>query len=344
YKDLAETMEVLLSHLTMGTFLVSAQGQMLLSSRSLPHYFPDVDGDISSLDDLKRMDIRNLVHQAFDQKTRLKQEVSGFHEGDLILEVTAVPVFSPTQSVEAVLVLLYDLTTIRTYEKLNLAFVSNASHELRTPVTSIKGFAETIKGMSAEEEALKDDFLDIIYKESLRLEHIVEHLLTLSKAQQMPIQWTTLSLAEFVQDLTQSLQPQLKKKDLQLKVQVPDDVTLVSDSQLLSQILLNLLSNAIRYTEQGGKIEVKTQKVNEGIKISVSDTGIGISQLEQDRIFERFYRVNKGRSRQTGGTGLGLAIVKELSQLLGGQVTVTSQLGRGSCFTIFLPNQSFAQD
>ena len=344
YKDLAETMEVLLSHLTMGTFLVSAQGQMLLSSRSLPHYFPDVDGDISSLDDLKRMDIRNLVHQAFDQKTRLKQEVSGFHEGDLILEVTAVPVFSPTQSVEAVLVLLYDLTTIRTYEKLNLAFVSNASHELRTPVTSIKGFAETIKGMSAEEEALKDDSLDIIYKESLRLEHIVEHLLTLSKAQQMPIQWTTLSLAEFVQDLTQSLQPQLKKKDLQLKVQVPDDVTLVSDSQLLSQILLNLLSNAIRYTEQGGKIEVKTQKVNEGIKISVSDTGIGISQLEQDRIFERFYRVNKGRSRQTGGTGLGLAIVKELSQLLGGQVTVTSQLGRGSCFTIFLPNQSFAQD
>ncbi|CON86251.1 histidine kinase PnpS [Streptococcus pneumoniae] len=324
YKDLAETMEVLLSHLTMGTFLVSAQGQMLLSSRSLPHYFPDVDGDISSLDDLKRMDIRNLVHQAFDQKTRLKQEVSGFHEGDLILEVTAVPVFSPTQSVEAVLVLLYDLTTIRTYEKLNLAFVSNASHELRTPVTSIKGFAETIKGMSAEEEALKDDFLDIIYKESLRLEHIVEHLLTLSKAQQMPIQWTTLSLAEFVQDLTQSLQPQLKKKDLQLKVQVPDDVTLVSDSQLLSQILLNLLSNAIRYTEQGGKIEVKTQKVNEGIKISVSDTGIGISQLEQDRIFERFYRVNKGRSRQTGGTGLGLAIVKELSQLLGGQVTVTT--------------------
>lgn len=147
--------------------------------------------------------------------------------------------------------------------------------------------------MSAEEEALKDDFLDIIYKESLRLEHIVEHLLTLSKAQQMPIQWTTLSLAEFVQDLTQSLQPQLKKKDLQLKVQVPDDVTLVSDSQLLSQILLNLLSNAIRYTEQGGKIEVKTQKVNEGIKISVSDTGIGISQLEQDRIFERFTELIK---------------------------------------------------
>ncbi len=114
--------------------------------------------------------------------------------------------------------------------------------------------------MSAEEEALKDDFLDIIYKESLRLEHIVEHLLTLSKAQQMPIQWTTLSLAEFVQDLTQSLQPQLKKKDLQLKVQVPDDVTLVSDSQLLSQILLNLLSNAIRYTEQGEKLRSRPKR------------------------------------------------------------------------------------
>lgn len=132
---------------------------MLLSSRSLPHYFPDVDGDISSLDDLKRMDIRNLVHQAFDQKkTRLKQEVSGFHEGDLILEVTAVPAFSPTQSVEAVLVLLYDLTTIRTYEKLNLAFVSNASHELRTPVTSIKGFAETIKGCQLKKKRSRMTF------------------------------------------------------------------------------------------------------------------------------------------------------------------------------------------
>ncbi|WP_256096912.1 sensor histidine kinase, partial [Streptococcus dysgalactiae] len=104
--------------------------------------------------------------------------------------------------------------------------------------------------------------------------------------------------------------------------------------QLLSQILLNLLSNAIRYTEEGGHISVEAKKVTDGLAVSVTDTGIGMSQLELSRIFERFYRVNKGRSRQNGGTGLGLAIVKELSQLLGGQVTVTSQLGKGSRFTL----------
>lgn len=193
--------------------------------------------------------------------------------------------------------------------------------------------------MPPEEEALKGDFLEIIYKESLRLEHIVEHLLTLSKLQQMTLQLTEIELAVFVEELKQSLQPQLGKKDLQLNLQVPDDLMLVSDRQLLSQILLNLLSNAIRYTEEGGHISVEAKKVTDGLAVSVTDTGIGMSQLELSRIFERFYRVNKGRSRQNGGTGLGLAIVKELSQLLGGQVTVTSQLGKGSRFTLLLPEQ-----
>ena len=339
YKDLSEKMETLLSHLTMGMFLVSSKGQLLLSSKSLPHYFPDMTEEMTSIEDLKRMDIRNLIHQAFDQQLKVKKEVAGFHEDDLVLEVTAVPIINDAKSVSAVLVLLYDLTTIRTYEKMNLDFVSNASHELRTPVTSIKGFAETIKAMPPEEEALKGDFLEIIYKESLRLEHIVEHLLTLSKLQQMTLQLTEIELAVFVEELKQSLQPQLGKKDLQLNLQVPDDLMLVSDCQLLSQILLNLLSNAIRYTEEGGHISVEAKKVTDGLAISVTDTGIGMSQLELSRIFERFYRVNKGRSRQNGGTGLGLAIVKELSQLLGGQVTVTSQLGKGSRFTLLLPEQ-----
>lgn len=155
----------------------------------------------------------------------------------------------------------------------------------------------------------------------------------------MTLQLTEIELAVFVEELKQSLQPQLGKKDLQLNLQVPDDLMLVSDRQLLSQILLNLLSNAIRYTEEGGHISVEAKKVTDGLAVSVTDTGIGMSQLELSRIFERFYRVNKGRSRQNGGTGLGLAIVKELSQLLGGQVTVTSQLGKGSRFTLLLPEQ-----
>lgn len=280
---------------------------------------------------------RLLLRKLLSQKKTIKKELKGYHDGDLILEVTAVPIFNQYGTVFQVLVLLYDLTTIRDYEKLNMDFISNASHELRTPVTSIKGFAETIKNMPEEEQTLKDEFLDIIYNESLRLEHIVEHMLTLSKVNKTQLQKTEIALNDFLYYIGNSMKHQLHEKHLQLSFDLAEDVTIKSDKYLLSQILLNLMSNAIRYTDEGGKITISTAFKEGKIQITVSDTGIGISKLEQDRIFERFYRVNKGRSRQSGGTGLGLSIVKELSQVLGGQVFVKSQIGKGSHFTLEFP-------
>lgn len=336
-KALSENVEAVTSHLTMGMLLVSNQRELVLTSKSLPAYFPEAKPPFVVLEDLKRMDLIALVNQVFDQKQPLKKELTGLHDGDLILEVTLVPIFNQSHVVKEILVLLYDLTAIRHYERLNLEFIANASHELRTPVTSIKGFAETIKEMPDDETGLKEEFLDIIYNESLRLERIVEHLLTLSKANKTLLDLTEFQLEDFLIYTGQSMRPQLEHKQLELSYSLEEHLVVTSDQYLLSQIMLNLLSNAIQYTDNGGRIQLSSQRVAGGVAITVSDTGIGISQIELDRIFERFYRVNKGRSRQSGGTGLGLAIVKELSQLLGGQITVTSQLGEGSQFTLFLP-------
>lgn len=336
-KALSKNVEAVTSHLTMGMLLVSNQRELLLTSKSLPAYFPEAKPPFVVLEDLKRMDLIALVNQVFDQKQTLKKELTGLHDGDLILEVTLVPIFNQSYVVKEILVLLYDLTAIRHYERLNLEFIANASHELRTPVTSIKGFAETIKEMPDDETGLKEEFLDIIYNESLRLERIVEHLLTLSKANKTLLDLTEFQLEDFLIYTGQSMRPQLEHKQLELSYSLEEHLVVTSDQYLLSQIMLNLLSNAIQCTDNGGRIQLSSQRVAGGVAITVSDTGIGISQIELDRIFERFYRVNKGRSRQSGGTGLGLAIVKELSQLLGGQMTVTSQLGEGSQFTLFLP-------
>ena len=135
----------------------------------------------------------------------------------------------------------------------------------------------------------------------------------------------------------------MQQKHLHLKYDLEANVIIESDKYLLSQIILNLLSNAIRYTEDGGDIMVITRETKDNITICVKDTGIGISQLEIERIFERFYRVNKGRSRQSGGTGLGLSIVKELSQILSGKISVSSQLGQGSIFTLTLPSSIISE-
>ena len=206
-------------------------------------------------------------------------------------------------------------------------------------MTSIKGFAETVKGMPEDESDLKNEFLDIIYNESLRLEHIVEHMLTLSKVKKTQLQESSFSLNTFLHYMANSIKPQIEAKQLHLFFDLSEDITLKTDKYLLSQMVLNLLTNAVRYTDEGGSITISSHCLQKSIALSISDTGIGISQLEIDRIFDRFYRVNKGRSRQSGGTGLGLSIVKELSQLLGGQVSVKSQLGRGSQFTLELPKE-----
>ncbi|EHJ55681.1 hypothetical protein HMPREF9318_00835 [Streptococcus urinalis FB127-CNA-2] len=335
-----EDLEALLENSPMGLAVFSSDGHLNFLSKSFQSFFPNrPQNKIAYVTDLERSDLRAMISAGFTQKQAQRKELVGHFDGDLILDVTVVPIFDIEHKVTQVMVLLYDMTPIRTYERQNLDFVANASHELRTPVTSIKGFSETILDMSSEEVELQKQFLQIIHQESIRLEHIVDHMLTLSKLDNLKPNIESMALNHYIKSLANGLSNQFLEKDITLLYDMKDECMIETDEFMLSQIVTNLLTNAIRYTEHGGSVTVGIETFESFAEISVTDTGIGMSDYQLDRIFERFYRVNKGRSRQSGGTGLGLSIVKELTQALGGKIKVSSQLGVGTRFTLQLPLQ-----
>lgn len=280
-----------------------------------------------------------MANKVLETGQRQSQELLLERESEKIFEVSAVPIFEYNR-VQQVLLLLYDVTKIRQLEQMRADFVANASHELRTPITSIRGFAETLIDMG-EEDPKKQKFLDIIYRESLRLEDIVNDILKLASAEYSDEsgQLEAVAVYQLIEEVSQTLAKKMSKKSLTWVLEGDRALTITCDSKQLSQILLNLLTNAINYTEAGGEISVQFFEEEGRLILQVQDTGIGIPKADQEKIFERFYRVNKGRSRQTGGTGLGLAIVKNMLEKMDGQISLTSQLGEGSTFTISLPKK-----
>jgi two-component system phosphate regulon sensor histidine kinase PhoR len=236
----------------------------------------------------------------------------------------------------ALIIVLQDVTEIRNLERLKREFVANVSHELRTPLTAIKGFIET---MEEEIDESNRYYLGIIRKNTERLINIVSDLLLLSRLEkaEMRIDCDAVHLPQLIGSVTKLFEERCRNKGLSLRVEVDQEVgTIQSDSFHLEQILINLIDNAVKYTETGS-INVKAQRVTSGIQLCVEDTGIGIPPEHQKRIFERFYVVDKSRSRTLGGTGLGLSIVKHIVLLHGGTIDVTSTPGKGTAFTVVLP-------
>jgi len=215
-------------------------------------------------------------------------------------------------------------------------------HELKTPLTAISGFLETL-----EEENLSSEgkaHLDIIKRNIRRLNRLIEDLARLSELEEKPqeLEVEQVNLAELVQRVAHIYESQATKKGLSLEIEAEPLVTLEADSFLLEQLVVNLVDNALRYTEQGG-VKISLRNKNGGVELQVSDTGIGLAEEHLSRIFERFYVVDKSRSRKTGGTGLGLAIVKHIVLLHQGKITVTSAPGVGTTFTVWLPKEQSAR-
>jgi two-component system phosphate regulon sensor histidine kinase PhoR len=223
---------------------------------------------------------------------------------------------------------------LKELEKVRQDFVANVSHELRTPLTTIKGYAETLlEGALKEEVAFP--FVQVIKRQSDRLAKIVEDLLTLSKieSKEFQLKIETFPLSELIEDVLNFIQEAAEKKKITISLELPASLTVKADRNYLEQILINLIDNAIKYGGEGGKIIISAIQINQiEIEVSVRDNGIGIPKEDLPRIFERFYRVDKGRSRELGGTGLGLSIVKHLVQAHGGRVRAESQLEEGSTF------------
>ena len=239
-----------------------------------------------------------------------------------------------------VLIVLHDVTHLRRLEHLRRDFVANVSHELKTPVTSIKGFLETLLAGAIQEPENAEKFLRIIARQTDRLNEIINDLLSLSRIEQDAERGQIFLTAQRIKGVlaaaVEVCEPKAKERNIRVILDCPNDLRARINAPLLEQALVNLVDNAIKYSERDREIRVEAERLGPEVMVRVRDQGNGIAPEHLPRLFERFYRVDPGRSRQSGGTGLGLAIVKHIAQAHGGKVTVESTPGKGSIFSLHL--------
>jgi two-component system phosphate regulon sensor histidine kinase PhoR len=234
----------------------------------------------------------------------------------------------------------HDITERRRVERMRRDFVANASHELRTPLTSVRGFVEALEDGALQEPATAQRFLGKIRAQADRMATLVEDLLELSRLEsgERPPRWEEVAAGEIAEGVVSSFADLAAGRRLRLEWHDRGAPVVVTDGERVRRMLENLVENAIKYTQEGGRVEVVCLPAAEGgARLEVRDDGPGIAPEHLTRIFERFYRVDKARSRELGGTGLGLAIVKHLAESVGASVGVSSEPGKGSCFTIAIP-------
>ena len=267
--------------------------------------------------------------------------------GDIYLHTNVVPMYGGDEEMLGALIVLNDVTRVRKLENLRSEFVANVSHELRTPITSIRGYVETLLDGALDEREDAEKFLHIVLRQSEQLEEIIDDLLALSRiereAKDAQIDFEQMVLKSILEEAAEISRPKAEEKDVAIVVDCPDDLEMHINSTLLEQAVVNLLHNGITYSEAGQEV-VLTAAVMETdgsskVRLSVSDSGIGIAKEHLPRLFERFYRSDRARSRKEGGTGLGLAIVKHIAQAHGGTVEVESSVGEGSTFHIILDSE-----
>jgi two-component system phosphate regulon sensor histidine kinase PhoR len=237
-------------------------------------------------------------------------------------------------------VVLHDVTELRRLERVRQDFVANVSHEFKTPLTAIQGFAETLLAGALDDPKNNRRFLEIIRDHAARLARLTNDLLKLARieAGKLEVQFFRVSLADVIEGCEETSLLKSTPKQIALDLEVPTNLPPVrADASLLHEVLQNLLDNAIQYTPPGGKIHVSAAARNREAVVTVDDTGIGIPVVDQERIFERFYRVDAARSREAGGTGLGLSIAKHIVEAHGGRIWVESEVGRGSKFSFSIP-------
>lgn len=255
-----------------------------------------------------------------------------------VFRVSVYPLAVGLSGMPETMVVLVDVTELHRLETIRRDFVANVSHELRTPLASIRAMAETLNEGALHDTEVAHPFLETIIKEADRLGRISQDLLILSDAESKKPERDWFDLTALLRDVVARSQKHAHQSSVKLNLQVEPELRLLASRDQIEQVIVNLVDNAIKYTAGEGSVCVEASVQEDRIVISVSDTGIGIMQQDLPRIFERFYRVDKARSRESGGTGLGLSIVKNIVEAHGGDVKVTSEFNRGSTFAVGLPN------
>jgi two-component system, OmpR family, phosphate regulon sensor histidine kinase PhoR len=291
--------------------------------------------------------VRNAeLHQVFRDSRGapagnvLRREVRVPGPADRVLQVHAVPLRLTGGELGLVMV-VHDVTALRRLEQIRTEFVANVSHELRTPLTAIQGYLETLLGGALDEPQNARRFLEIVFRHTERLGRLINDLTDLSNIElgKVSLSLEALPLDELVESVVAMIRPRAESGGVALRVELPAGLPPVrADDDRLTQILVNLVDNAVKYTERGGTVSISAREAGDGmLEVAVADTGIGIPAPDLPRITERFYRVDKARSRELGGTGLGLAIVKHLVMVHGGELRLESEVGKGTTARFTLP-------
>src|SRR5437773_803182 len=332
-----QRLELIVGAMSEGVMVLDSAGRIALTNRSVRDVL-ETDRDLvgkTPLEVLRRPEIDNVVRNVLAGGPA--ETVELMTSSGRILQANVAPVANAWRVVDAVVIVFHDLTNIRRTERMRRDFVANVSHEFKTPLTSIRGYAETLLSGALEDRKTATDFVRTIERNAEHLEALVSDLLTLARIEaELPATKETVDIKLIVDEQISCRRSVLAARGIRVLGEC-ESAKIQADRGRLSMAISNLIDNAIMYNKMGGEIRITGRRENGAFQLDIFDTGEGIAAEELKRIFERFYRVDKARSRESGGTGLGLSIVKHAIESQGGTVSVSSKLGSGSTFTLRVP-------
>jgi two-component system phosphate regulon sensor histidine kinase PhoR len=337
-------LETVLASMLEGVIAIDSEERIVSINRAAAQLFENEPANCrnKSIQEVIRSPaLQQFIRSALDHPKPAEEDITVYQNQERVIEAKSSPLLDAGGQQIGTLVVFNDVTQLRRLENMRRDFVANVSHEIKTPLTAIKGFVETLQQGKIDKTEEEKRFLGIIQKHVDRLNSIVEDLLTLSRIEledeRKEINAEAVKIIVVFQAAIQLCRLKAEEKKIRIDLDCEKDSTAVLDPTLIEQAVVNLLDNALKYSEPQGTVALKSHRQDSEVVISVEDRGIGIAQKHLPRIFERFYRVDKSRSRNMGGTGLGLAIVKHVAQAHGGHVSVESKLGEGSRFSLHLP-------
>lgn len=328
-------LETILKSIYEGIVVTDKKGEIVLYNDAFKSLFPQVEIGKSSIEILRDKAWIKGIEEVINGTEKISIELVIPYPQERVFEVHLCGIKHNAETIGTIAV-FYDITHLKKLEKMRKDFVANVSHELRTPLTSIKGYAETVL-YEKDLEKIKE-FTSIILKHTNFLIKLTHDLIELSRIESVGfrVEKEHISLKELIEEIMETLREKAQERGIGMEIKIKDNQTIWANEEKARQVFNNLIDNALKYTEKG-KIEISAEGQNNFMLIKVSDTGIGIPKKDLTRIFERFYRVNKNRSRTLGGIGLGLSIAKHIVETHGGEIWVESELGKGSTFFIKWP-------
>jgi len=344
-KEAKQRLDIVLANVVDGILAVDFDGRFTHFNQAAEWIFGKpaalVIGRTAAEADLHPQ-LSSMIDECLTTGTEVSTEIRLAVTPEKVIDAHAMAYMSADTKLVCGVLTVHDVSEMRRHERSQREFVSNVSHELKTPLTAVRTTAEALLAGAKNDDQLVDRFLTNILLESDRLAVLIDDLMDVARmdAGVIDSRRSVASVRDIVDRAARVILPRIVEKDLTLTIDVPENISVVCDENQMVQAVRNLIDNSAKYNQDGGSIQVTARKSHGKTHIKVSDTGIGIPFGEMDRIFERFYRVDKARSKRLGGTGLGLSIVKSIVELHGGKISVDSKLGEGSVFTITLPNTS----